>query len=847
MGIIHLLITFEQIFKVEVIKVIKHIQHVKIACLLILVLLSKSLYSQADRILLRGTVADTSGNAVSFATVSVSGTGFGTTTNENGSFTLYLNVAKMAEITVVIACLGFRNDTAVFDLSTIAKQVTLNVKLMPETHRIGEVLVTTSQRRVGNIEKLNVKDVDFIPNISGNFESLLKSLPGVSSSNELSSQYSVRGGNFDENLVYVNDIEIFRPFLVRAGQQEGLSFVNPDLVSSVEFSAGAFSAEFGDKMSSVLNVQYRTPKEFATNVSVSLLGANASFEGVSKNKKATFISGIRYKTSRYLLNTLDVHGDYNPSFFDWQGLFTYSFSDKFSLNFLGNFASNRFNFAPETRETRFGMFSNSLQLKVYYEGQEVNSYVSGTGAMYADYAPSKSVKLKLIASSYLSDERETFDLLGQYYLNELDNSLGSSTYSDSLINVGIGGFLNHARNFLRANLYSLSHIGTYFMPHAKLKWGLVWQYEHITDEINEWNLIDSSGYALPYTGTEVGLNDIVRANNSLSINKLSAYTQYEQNFSLGSFRVNTIAGLRGSYWSYSKSSWLSPRVSFSVKRSNWRDLLLHLSSGVYYQPPFYREFRMTDGTLNPNIKPQKSVQLLGGMEYFFTAWNRPFRLSAEVYQKWFSDLIPYKIDNVRIVYAGENLSKGYARGVDVKVNGELVDGAESWVGISYMKTMEDILNDSYTDSEGNVYYPGYFSRPTDQRLRFSLFFQDYLPGNKTFRVQLTGVYGSGLPVGVEGNDRYDVNFRMPAYKRVDIGFTKILKSSGQAVPFFRNRLKGVKNLWISVEVFNLFDFNNTISYLWVQTVANQKGTSDKYAVPNYLTSRRLNFKLTLTF
>lgn len=813
--------------------------------LIISILVITPIFSYSQSQLLVGVVTDTLNEPIIGANVVVEGSNIGTSTDENGRFKL--NITLKQHTILKVSYLGYQTEWYTIDKNAKENIAEMNFKLIPETKNIDGVFISAIQRRQGNIDRLNAKEITFMPNISGNFESLLKSIPGVSSSNELSSQYTVRGGNFDENLVYVNDIEIFRPFLIRSGQQEGLSFINPDMVASVEFSAGAFNAEFGDKMSSVLNVHYRKPTSFETTVTGSLLGAGVTTEGVLGNSKFTYITGLRYKTSKYVLGSLDIKGDYTPTFIDWQGLFNYQIGSKLSVSLLGNYSGNSYLFAPDVRETRFGMFSNTLQLKVYYEGQEVDKFQTAMGSITFEYEPTKDLSLKLYSANYLNSEKETYDLLGQYYLNELDNSLGSSTYGDSLINVGIGGFLNHARNYLDVYVNSIGHIGQFQFGKSRLKWGLQVQKEYLDDQLAEWELIDSSGYSLPYDGENVGLKYSLRSDNTIDAIRASAFVQTDLTKNIGLFKLQATMGGRFLYWDFNNEALFSPRATISLVPLSMKNLEFHFSTGVYYQPPFYKEMRLPTGALNYDIKSQKSVQFLLGGEYYFNAWNRPFRVSAELYYKQLSNLIPYKLDNVRVKYLGDNLAKGYAKGIDIKVNGELVTGAESWVGISLLKTMEDLKSDSYVDSDGNTHHPGYYPRPTDQRFAFNLFFQDYLPGNPSFRVHLYGFYGSGLPFGLATSNRYDVNFRMPAYRRVDIGFTKVLLDENIKSAIIPKKINGIKSIWISAEVFNLFNFSNTVSYLWVQTVGNQEGKSDTYAVPNYLTSRRINIKALVKF
>lgn len=792
-----------------------------------------------------GVVVDSLSNPVAGATVYIEGTGAGTSTDSHGRFRL--NVSNVPDTYIKVSCVGYSSAVISIAEHLTGADKPLRVVLREDMQLIDEVLVRANQRRVGNIERLNVRDISYMPNVSGSFEALLKTLPGVSSSNEMSSQYSVRGGNFDENLVYVNGIEIFRPFLVRSGQQEGLSFVNPDMVSAVDFSAGAFNAEYGDKMSSVLDVHYRKPTKFATSASVSLLGASATTEGVAQNGKFSYLMGLRYKTTTYMLGTLDTDGEYSPTFIDWQGVFNYSISPKLSCSLLGNYSSNAYLFAPKMRETRWGPFNNSLQLKVYYEGMEADRFQSAMGALTFTYSPVPKLNLDIYSASYMMQESETFDLLGQYFLNELDSQIGSTTYTDSIINVGVGGFLNHARNFLHARMNVVGTRGSWNFGYNVLKWGASYQRDQIEDRISEWDLIDSSGYAMPHNTTSVELSNVLKARNNIAVSRVAGFVQLNGNFEMGGVDVATSAGARLLWWGYSREVMFSPRASLTVTPHANRNLQLHLSAGVYYQPPFYREFRLPSGALNDGIKSQKSTQLLAGANYYFRAWERPFRFSMEAYYKWLSNLIPYKLDNVRVKYAGENLATGYAKGIDVKLNGEMVSGAESWVGLSVMKTEEDIKNDSYVNAQGQVISPGYYRRPTDQRFTFSLFFQDYLPGNQKIKAHLTGFYGSGLPCNVTGSTRYDLIFKMPAFRRVDIGFTASVYSNIAERSLIGRRLRGIMAIDFGAEIFNLFNFNNTVSYLWVHTVGNQENQAGQYAVPNYLTLRRINVKLAVRF
>ena len=813
---------------------------IKISVLLILsITIIPSIYGQGKGIVV-GIVSDTANHPIELANISIQSSNIGTSSDENGRFRLKVNSNQ--NITLTFSCLGYVS-TSIQVFVNEGERKELNVKLVPDFKNIEEVSVISSRRKFGNIEKLSIKDIELIPDVSGNFESLLKSLPGVSSSNELSSQYSVRGGNFDENLVYVNGIEVYRPFLIRTGQQEGLSFINSDMVSGIEFSSGGFNAEFGDKMSSVLNIKYRKPQKWATNVGVSLLGGNITIEGISGNKKFTHITGVRYKTSKYMLGTLDEKGDYNPVYLDFQSFLNYDITPKFSINFLGSYSSNKYQFAPTERETRFGTFNNALQLKVYYEGQEVNIFETALSAVTTEFKPTDNFQTRLTCSGFITSEQETYDLLGQYLLNELDNSLGSTTYGDSLINVGVGGALTHARNYLNANVLTIDNSNIWMFGTNRLKWGIKYQHEMIDDEISEWELIDSSGYSLPISTDSLKLNYALRGSNTIQSNRVNTYIQDEISFSGNHFNYTATIGTRLSYWDFNDEYIISPRASITVE-PNWRnDISIHLSGGVYYQPPFYKELRFQNGKLNTGIKSQKSVHFVLGSEYRFSQWQQPFRFTSELYYKNLSNLIPYNIDNVSIRYSGINQAKGYALGLDLKVNGELVPGAESWASLSIMRTQE---NDTYK-SNGVTTKSGYYPRPTDQLVVFGIFFQDYLPSNPTFRVHISGHYGSGLPLGLPNSDRYGMIARMPSYKRVDIGFSKVFKDDVGKGGTRLNNVKWLKSLWISAEVFNLLNFKNTVSYLWVKTVNNQENNSGTYAVPNYLTSRRVNIKLTAKF
>ncbi|MEE4197235.1 MAG: carboxypeptidase-like regulatory domain-containing protein [Bacteroidales bacterium] len=792
----------------------------------------------------QGKVIDNEGNAVSGAHIRNMSNNTGVISQKDGSYRLMIPGSR--DVLIQVSCIGF--ETREFNLNYQKDSVKeFDIVLKIQVSDIKEVSVVGEQSPENNLVKIDKRDIQLNPDISGNLESIIKTLPGVSSNTELSSQYSVRGGNYDENLVYVNDIEIYRPLLIRSGQQEGMSFLNSDMVSSIQFSSGGFETRFGDKMSSVLDIRYNKPVDFSGTVSMSLLGGSAHLEDVSGNGKFTYNTGFRYKTSKYILNTLETEGNYNPQFYDLQTYFTYKVNRYLDFDFLGNYALNSYQFVPVSRETSFGTIDNALSLRIYYEGNELDKFETYMGAFTTNYHPNENVSLKLILSAFQTLEQETYDILGQYYLNELDNTIGSDTYGDSIMNIGVGTFLNHARNYLTANVYSAAFKGGYYKSDHKLRWGLKYNFEWIDDKISQWKMLDSAGYSLPYNGETIELFETARATNSLQTNRITGYVQDTYHRKLGNNAELFInGGIRFHYWDFNHEFMVTPRLSFSYKPAWEKDMIFRLASGLYYQPPFYKEIKDFQGSINSNIKSQKSIHFVLGNDYQFLAWQRPFKLTTEVYYKLLKDLIPYKIDNVHIDYSAQNMADGYAVGLDMKINGEFVKGIESWASLSLMQTKEDIHGDFYYNADGVRVEPGYYPRPTDQLFNFSLFFQDYLPMNPSYKMNLSLHYGSRLPFSSPNDERYDQVFRMKPYKRVDIGFSKVIISESRK---FKegNILNVFEDMWLSFEVFNLLDINNTISYMWIRTVGNQSGVATQYAVPNYLTSRRFNFKLTAKF
>lgn len=793
-----------------------------------------------------GMVIDTAGQPVDLANVALFNFREGTVTGPDGTFSV--GVPSDREVEIIVSCIGFEPYRATVMLKK-GERKELNFTLQQDITAIGEISISARQERASTFQRINVADIEFIPTTTGKIEAIIKSQAGVSSNNELSSQYSVRGGNFDENLVYVNDIEIYRPFLVRSGEQEGLSFINSDMVSSIRFSAGGFDARYGDKMSSALDITYKKPTKFSGSADLSLLGASLQFEGITPNKRLSYLAGYRYKTTTYLLNTLETSGDYKPQFSDFQALVSYRFSRKVELSFLGNYSSNAYQFIPEKGITEFGTQELPFNLTIYYDGQEVDRFNTYLGAFSLNVQPVNNLSLKFIATAFQTNERETFDIRGQYLINELDNTIGSETYGDSVLNIGIGTLQRHARNYLDAYVLAGSHIGTYKTDGHLLKWGFKYQYQDFYDRISEWELTDSSGYVLPNNGIEIVFPKHSRAENRISYDLLTGFIQDTWEFNSPAADYFLTMGLRSSLWNFNRSLMMSPRMTFSVQ-PNWeRDMIFHISGGSYYQPPFYKEMRMPDDRINEDIRPQRSIHLLLGGDYIFTAWERPFKLTTEMYYKWLDDLIPYKIENIRIKYAGENIAKGYATGIDFKLNGEFVPGAESWFTASLMQTKEDIEGDWVTvivDGEKVHEEAGYYSRPTEQLFSAGVYFQDYLPNNPDYKVHLSAFYGTGLPLSHPNEEQYYTTYRMRPYRRVDLGFSKIIKDK-ETVLKDRNPFRYFSTVWISAEVFNLLGINNEASYTWIRTVSNQRGIPAQFGVPNYLTGRRFNVKITARF
>lgn len=799
-----------------------------------------------------GSVTDSTGREISDVNIVLIGTNTLTLSKQDGSYTITVPAEK--EIEIGFSFIGSQSLKMKVPVLEPGQKYKLDVKMTFGLSLRPFVYTEERDRDKASTQILNVRQIKSLPNVSGSFEQILKTLPGVASNNELSSQYNVRGGNYDENLIYVNDIEIYRPFLPRSGQQEGLSFIHTEMVENVRFSAGGFEARYGDKMSSVLDIKYKQPKKFAASFNASLLGVQSHVEGASKNLRFTYLLGARYWTNQYVLSTLDVQGDYKPSFADVQTLLTYHFRENLSLSVLGSYAQNKFLVIPQTRETTFGTVKQALQLRMFFDGQDLMEYRTATGAMSLNYMPTQKTQLKLISSVFHSNENELYTIEGAYRLEEIETDFGNANFGQAKASKGIGYFLNNARNRIDALVFNVGHRGYHTVGNNSIQWGAQYQTERIHDKLNEWNYSDSLGFAQPsIVNGEVVVKDYLSTNLSLYSYRLSGYVQNSQRLNKD-YNVQLTYGLRTNWWSYNNENVVSPRVQLSFepnKKHNRavvseskdgvlrKDIKIKAAFGYYYQPPFYRELRGFDGVLNPNIKAQKAIHyVLGGDVNFKAFGGRPFKFFAEAYYKHLDNLIPYEIDNVRIRYYAENSAIGYATGIDMRVNGEFVKGMESWASLSVMKTQEKIPGAIVTDGNGNRVTPGYIPRQTDQRVTFSMFFQDYLPNNPKFKMSLNFVYGTGLPFGPPDRNRYGDTLRIPSYFRVDMGFSRVLIDENEKDR--RGIKKYVRSAWAGIDVFNILAINNTISYIWIEDVEART-----WAVPNYLTGRRVNLRLVI--
>lgn len=816
--------------------------------------------SQAQNAVIFGRVTDERNQGVFDANVAVTG-GAGTSTDEKGNFELSV---PPGSIDLVVSHLNYQRKT-------------LSFKLQPQERKELNVLIFSSQRTISQVEinserfegtgtiSVDAELAKVIATPGDPFMALIKAAGlGIASNNELSSGYSVRGGNFDENLIYVNDVEIYRPFLARSGQQEGLSFINSDMVENVAFSSGGYEARFGDKMSSVLDITYKRPTRFKASVSGGLLGATAHVEDAILKKRLRYVTGLRFRSNNYLLRALDTKGEYKPYFLDWQGNVSFDIRENLELSLLGMYSLNSYNFVPQNRQTSFGTVNQAYSLRVFFEGREITRFRTGIGSFTLDYKPVEGMSLKLIGSYTDTRESERFDVLGQYFLGELDNNLGSETFGETVNETGVGSYLNHARNYLDGKIISLQHKGRHALnDRYTLRWGIGYNKEIIDDRLREWNLIDSTGYFLPYFGPQdTGSNALpyfLKSKIHLNNDRFTAYLENTFTFySADSTKWLFNLGARVQYFSFNREWMPSPRISLGII-PNWkRKAIFRIAGGLYYQQPFYREYRDLNGNVNSGIKAQRSIHAIAGFDYVFKIWKRPFKFTTEAYYKYLDRLIPYEVDNIRLRYYAENNARGFAAGIDFKINGEFVKGVESWASLSIMGTQEDILNDSYYqryDFQGNqilpgssavavdsaIVYPGFIPRPMDQRVNFSIFFQDNIPRFEDLKVNVMLVLGTGMPYGPPSYDRYRDTLRMPFYRRVDIGFSyQILRANRKIKK--KTFLNYIRSCWVGVDVFNLLGINNTVSYLWVRDTGSRL-----YSVPTYLTPRLINARLVIDF
>ena len=812
--------------------------------LLIFFLFPTLLWCQKSSII-KGFVKDSDNNSIENVSVKFGSTG--TTTNSSGFY--QIRIPLDTNISLEFSHVGFKSLTKDF-FTKKRNIIRFSPVLILENEVLEEVVIKNEIKDAQGITTFKAKDIERIPGANSGIETLLMTMPGVSNNNELSTQYNVRGGNFDENLVYVNGIEIYRPFLVRSGQQEGLSFVNSTMVQNINFSAWGFQAKYGDKLSSVLDITYRKPIEFSATVKASLLGSSITVEDVFLDNALTAIVGVRYRDNSLFVNSKQIETNFKPSFTDVQTFLTYKKNEKLSLNFLGNFSLNTYDYQPVTRRTRFGTVSDPLELIVFYDGQEKDTYLTAFGALSANYQVNDNLELTSTLSAFNTQEEEYFDIAASYNLGEVDSNIGSETFGDVTFSEGIGSQLNHSRNDLDALITNVQVKGTYKKNESQIDFGIKYQTEDIKDRIREWEIIDSVGFSVrplnlgfindqpynPYSGPIEPFQNI-RAENKLNIKRLSGFFQYSKKGFIGDHKVWWNLGLRGHFWSVNANQnnntsqfILSPRAQFSIK-PNWdKDMLFRVSGGVYAQPPFYKELRNFKGEIIPNIKAQKSIHMVLGNDYSFTMWDRPFKLTTELYFKNLSNINPYSVDNVRIRYQANNNAKGYATGIDVRLNGEFVPGNESWVSLGILKTEENINN------------RGYIARPSDQRFKLGILFQDYVPNLPDLKAYLNLVYNSGVPGGAPSYaDPYNFQNRLRDYRRADLGVLYIFTDAKKR--FSSGFLSKFKEFTAGLELFNMFDIQNSITNTWVRDVA----TKNQFGVPNYLSGRILNLRIGMKF
>ena len=817
--------------------------HIKLL-LLFSILYSSALWAQKATV--RGVILDVFDEPIPSVNITFGNTG--AISDLDGYYLIEITANENVQITY--SHIGHKNVQATLNLSN-NEDYELNPVMKTDIEQIATVVISGREnKRVEGITTLSPEAIRRMPSAISGVTSLLTSLPGINSNNELSTQYAVRGGNYDENLVYVNEIEVYRPFLIRSGQQEGLSFVNDDLTSSVDFSAGGFQAKFGDKLSSVLDITYRKPTEVQASLDASLLGVSVSAGDISDDGKFTGIVGLRYRDNSLFVNAKETQTNFKPTFLDAQTYLSYKFNNKLEIGFLGNIAINKYSYKPLTRQTNFGTLADPVALLVFYEGQEEDKYDTYFGALKATYVASQNYTAKFIGSIYQTQEQEYFDILAQYRLGEVDTSIGSENLGDVTFSEGIGSQLTHARNNLDALIVNLEHKGNATIGENEIEYGVKFTHEDIRDRVQEYEIIDSAGFSIrpplvdfanlqpyePFTSDIVPYTNI-RAQNDVQINRLSGYGQWSKRTTIGSSDLWLNAGVRAHNWTVSgqdiqstTQTVFSPRGQVSLK-PNWdRDMLFRLSGGVYHQPPFYRELRDSTGTVRPGVKAQKSIHIVLGNDYSFNLWDRPFTLNSEVYYKKLTDVNPYTLDNVRIRYRASNNAVAYAYGLDLRLAGEFVPGTESWISLGYLKTEENIDD------------KGYIFRPTDQRLKIGMLFQDYVKVVPNLKGYLNLQYNTGLPGGSPSYaDPYNFQERLPDYKRVDLGVSYVLIDATR--PKEEGVFKYFKELTLGAEIFNIFDVQNSISNTFVRDVY----TKVQYSIPNYLSPRVFNVRLTAKF
>jgi len=817
--------------------------HIKLL-LIFSILYSSALWAQKATV--RGVILDVFDEPIPSVNITFGNTG--AISDLDGYYLIEITANEDVQITY--SHIGHKNVQATLNLSN-NEDYELNPVMKTDIEQIATVVISGREnKRVEGITTLSPEAIRRMPSAISGVTSLLTSLPGINSNNELSTQYAVRGGNYDENLVYVNEIEVYRPFLIRSGQQEGLSFVNDDLTSSVDFSAGGFQAKFGDKLSSVLDITYRKPTEVQASLDASLLGVSVSAGDISDDGKFTGIVGLRYRDNSLFVNAKETQTNFKPTFLDAQTYLSYKFNNKLEIGFLGNVAINKYSYKPLTRQTNFGTLADPVALLVFYEGQEEDKYDTYFGALKATYVASQNYTAKFIGSIYQTQEQEYFDILAQYRLGEVDTSIGSENLGDVTFSEGIGSQLTHARNNLDALIVNLEHKGNASIGENEIEYGVKFTHEDIRDRVQEYEIIDSAGFSIrpplvdfanlqpyePFTSEIVPYTNI-RAQNDVQINRLSGYGQWSRRTTIGSSDLWLNAGVRAHNWTVSgqdiqstTQTVFSPRGQVSLKPSWDRDMLFRLSGGVYHQPPFYRELRDSTGTVRPGVKAQKSIHIVLGNDYSFNLWDRPFTLNSEVYYKKLTNVNPYTLDNVRIRYRASNNAVAYAYGLDLRLAGEFVPGTESWISLGYLKTEENIDD------------KGYIFRPTDQRLKIGMLFQDYVKVVPNLKGYLNLQYNTGLPGGSPSYaDPYNFQERLPDYKRVDLGVSYVLIDATR--PKEEGVFKYFKELTLGAEIFNIFDVQNSISNTFVRDVY----TKVQYSIPNYLSPRVFNVRLTAKF